>query len=65
MPKSPNEKTVPKRILKVGDRVIPPHSEAVYEIISISDDGREAHLAMKDTRLERFRVPVDQLTWVK
>lgn len=54
-----------ERPFEAGDKVYPPLSEAVYEIVSISKDGTEAHLHMPDTNLERFRVPVDQLRRVK
>jgi hypothetical protein len=39
-----------------------PVVKAVYEIIGISKDGTEAHLCIKDTNVERFRVPLDKLT---
>jgi hypothetical protein len=57
----PSKKPDAKSTFKSGDRVIPPNSEAVYEIVGISKDVTEAHLAIKDTNIERFRVPVDKL----
>lgn len=51
------------RIPKVGDQVIPPHSELVYTIWKLSEDGAEAYLYVPGTNLERYRVPVSSLKW--
>ena len=42
--------------------MIPRRYEAAYEIIHLSEDGRDANLAMKDTNLERSRVPMGEMT---
>jgi hypothetical protein len=47
----------------VGDKVIPPRSEAVYEISRVYDDG-EVDITFPNTNLQRFRVPISSLTFV-
>lgn len=54
-----------KRVLKEGDRVCRAGSDSVYEVTRVSDDGTQADLCLEGTDLERFRVPVETLTFPK
>jgi hypothetical protein len=54
-----------QRIPKVGDKVIPGTSKAVYTVWQVSEDGSEVNLELKGTLLNRYRVPVRDLTWVE
>jgi hypothetical protein len=49
----------------VGDKVRPGRSEMVYEISHVSKEGNEVNLHVPGTNLERFRVPVSDLTFVE
>lgn len=48
----------------VGDKVTVGNSDTVWEISAVSDDGKEVRLHIPRTNLERFRVPVADLTFV-
>jgi hypothetical protein len=50
---------------QIGDKVLPGRSEMVYEISHVSKDGDEVNLHVPGTTLERFRVPVSDLTFVE
>jgi hypothetical protein len=52
------------RIPKVGDKVIPRNSQAVYTVWQVSTDGTEVNIEIKGTLVDRYRVPVRDLTWV-
>ena len=54
-----------QRVPKVGDRVIPGTSHSVWNVWQVSDDGSEVHLEIAGTNLNRYRVPVRDLTWVE
>lgn len=69
----PLKKTAPKRvppvehlprIPKVGDRVTASNSPTVWEISRVHYGGDEVNLAIKDTLIERLRVPIDRLTYL-
>lgn len=60
MPKKPNSPRIPK----IGDKVIPRGSAMVYTILQVYDDG-EVNLHVPGMNLDRFRVPVRDLTWVE
>jgi hypothetical protein len=47
---------------QVGDTVCIGSGEAEYRVSYVSPSGREANLDIPGTNLERFRVPVDDLT---
>ncbi len=64
-PKKALARVTTPRIPRVGDRVIPEGSSSVYEITRVSRDGRQVDLCLRGTDLERFRVPVDHLRFVK
>jgi hypothetical protein len=53
-----------RRIPRVGDRVIPPRSELIYEITHVGVDDSDVNIAVPGTNLERFRVRTDTLTFV-
>jgi hypothetical protein len=48
----------------VGDNVIPGTSKSVWTVWRVSDDGSEVHVEIPGTNLNRYRVPVRDLTWV-
>jgi hypothetical protein len=50
---------------QVGDKVIPPRSEMVYEIIRVSPGGEDVDLHVPGMNLDRFRVRTDTLTFVE
>jgi hypothetical protein len=50
---------------QVGDKVIPPRSEMVYEISRVSPGCEDVDLHIPGTNLERFRVRTDTLTFVE
>jgi hypothetical protein len=52
-------------IPQVGDKVKPYSSEMVYEISKIHYGGNEVDLHVPGTNLQRFRVPVDNITFVE
>jgi hypothetical protein len=49
---------------KLGDKVIPERSEAVYTVWHVSDDGTEVHISIQGTLVDRMRYPASKLTWV-
>ena len=49
---------------QVGDKVKPYSSEMVYEISKVHYGGDEVDLHVPGTNLQRFRVPVDKITFV-
>jgi hypothetical protein len=51
------------RIPKVGDKVIPRGSQSVYTIWQVYED--EVNIHIEGTLIERYRVPVRDLTWVE
>jgi hypothetical protein len=50
---------------QVGDKVKPYSSEMVYEISKVHHGGDEVDLHGPGTNLQRFRVPVDKITFVE
>jgi hypothetical protein len=50
---------------QVGDKVLPPRSEMVYEVSRVHVGGDEVDLHVPGTNLERFRVRTDALTYVE
>ena len=48
----------------LGDKVTRGSSDTVYEISYVSASGREVNLSLPGTNLERYRVPVGELTVV-
>jgi hypothetical protein len=50
---------------QVGDKVIPPRSEMVYEILHVHHGGGEVDLHVPGMNLDRFRVKTDTLTFVE
>jgi hypothetical protein len=67
MPKPRKPAAAPDKpaIPQVGDKVKPGHSEMVYEISRVSQDGDEVDLHVPGINLERFRVRADNLTFVE
>ena len=55
----------PPPVPQVGDKVRPGRSEMVYEISHVSKEGDEVNLHVPGTNLQRFRVPVSDLTFVE
>jgi hypothetical protein len=55
----------PSPVPQVGDKVRPGRSEMVYEIFQVSKEGDEVNLHVPGTTLQRFRVPVSDLTFVE
>jgi hypothetical protein len=55
----------PPPVPQVGDKVRPGRSEMVYEISHVSKEGDDVNLYVPGTNLERFRVPVSDLTFVE
>jgi hypothetical protein len=55
----------PPPVPQVGDKVRPGRSEMVYEISHVSKEGDEVNLHVPGTTLQRFRVPVSDLTFVE
>jgi hypothetical protein len=55
----------PSPVPQVGDKVRPGRSEMVYEISHVSKEDNEVNLHVPGTSLERFRVPVSDLTFVE
>jgi uncharacterized protein YihD (DUF1040 family) len=55
----------PPPVPQVGDKVRPGRSEMVYEISHVSKEGDEVNLHVRGTNLQRFRVPVSDLTFVE
>jgi hypothetical protein len=55
----------PSPVPQVGDKVRPGRSELVYEISHVSKEGDDVNLYVPGTTLERFRVPVSDLTFVE
>jgi len=53
------------RVPKLGDKVIPCNSQAAWTVWHVSDDGTEVHMEIKGTLIDRYRVPVRDLTWVE
>jgi hypothetical protein len=54
-----------QRIPKVGDKVIPGTSKSVWRVWAVSEDGSEVNVEIPGTNLNRYRVPVRDLTWVE
>lgn len=54
-----------QRIPKVGDNVIPGTSKSAWRVWQVSDDGSEVNVEIPGTNLNRYRVPVRDLTWVE
>jgi hypothetical protein len=50
---------------QIGDKVRPGRSEMVYEICQVSKEGDEVISMYPGTTLQRFRVPVSDLTFVE
>jgi hypothetical protein len=50
---------------QVGDKVYPPRSEMVYEISKVHYGGNEVDLHVPGTNLQRFRVPIENITLVE
>jgi hypothetical protein len=50
---------------QVGDKVLPPRSEMVYEIMRVHIGGEEVDLHVPGTNLERYRVRTDALRYVE
>ena len=50
---------------QVGDKVYPPRSEMVYEISKVHHGGDEVDLHVPGTNLQRFRVPIENITFVE
>ena len=46
----------------VGDQVTVGSGTSVYTVLSVSQNGKEVNLHIPGTNLERFRVPVRDLT---
>jgi hypothetical protein len=64
----PRKKTAapePSPIPQVGDKVRPYSSEMVYEISKVHYGGDAVDLHVPGTNLQRFRVPVDNITYVE
>lgn len=61
--RSKSEKHSAPEIPQVGDRVIVDGSATVWTVTSVSYSGREVNLGIPGTNLERFRVPIDDLTF--
>jgi hypothetical protein len=59
--KKTDEPTTPQ----VGDKVLPPRSEMVYEIMRVHIGGEEVDLHVPGTNLERYRVRTDALRYVE
>src|SRR5258708_26153932 len=49
----------------VGDKVKPYSSEMVYEISKVHYGGDEVDLNVPGTNLQRFRVPVENITFIE
>ena len=54
------------RMPKIGDKVIPRGSEAVYTVwsVSVSDEGTYVDLEIEGTLINRYHIPVRDLVWV-
>jgi hypothetical protein len=50
---------------QVGDKVIPPRSEMIYEILRVSPGGEDVDLHVPGMNLDRFRVRTDTLNFVE
>jgi hypothetical protein len=50
--------------LRIGDRVTIGSSDTVYVVTRASSNGKDVDLNLPGTNIERFRVPVDDLTFV-
>ena len=50
---------------QVGDKVKPYSSEMVYEISKVHHGGDEVDLHVPGTNLQRFRVPIENITFVE
>ena len=64
----PRKKTAapePPPMAQVGDKVKPYSSEMVYEISKVHYGGNEVDLHVPGTNLQRFRVPVENITFVE
>src|SRR4030088_1403589 len=61
----PRKQTAAPDPPQVGDKVRPGRSEMVYEISHVSKEGDEVNLHVPGTKLQRFRVPVSDLTFVE
>jgi hypothetical protein len=67
MAKSPTKALAPEPPPQpqVGDKVKPYSSEMVYEISKVHYGGNEVDLHVPGTNLQRFRVPIDNITYVE
>jgi hypothetical protein len=68
MPPKPRKKAAapePPPIPRVGDKVKPYSSEMVYEISKVHYGGNEVDLHVPGTNLQRFRVPIENITFVE
>jgi ribosomal 50S subunit-recycling heat shock protein len=50
---------------QVGDKVMPPRSVIVYEIMRVHIGGKEVDLRVPGTNLERCQVQADTLLYVE
>jgi hypothetical protein len=64
-PKKPPSQAPRPRIPKLGDKVIPQGSEAVYTVWNVSADGTEVNISIQGTLIDRFRYPSSKLRWVE
>jgi hypothetical protein len=55
----------PPPVPQVGDKVTIPRSELTFEISHVSREGDDVNLQVPGTNLERFRVPLSDLTFVE
>lgn len=54
----------PPPVPRSGDRVTFGTSDSVYIVTRVSADGKDVDINLPGTSLERFRVPVEDLTFV-
>ncbi len=64
-PRKKTPASEPPPIPQVGDKVKPYSSEMVYEISKLHHGGNEVDLHVPETNLQRFRVPVENITFVE
>jgi hypothetical protein len=55
----------PRPMPQIGDKVYPPRSEMVYEISKVHYRRNEVNLHVPGTNLQRFPVPVENITFVE
>jgi len=58
------EEELPPPAVAIGDKVTRGSSDTVYEISYVSASGHEVNLSQPGTNLERYPVPVGELTMV-